>query len=177
MNKLLLGTIVTATFAAAAVPLALADRDGQRGDGSHGRHYAHWQKDGGKASLPSQRVEDRLTKLKSELKLTEAQETQWNAFAEIQRKHAREADKRMEQRRAQKAENKERPRLNAVERMERQQARMGEMSARMAETLAVMKPLYAALTPEQQKAFDDRRGARGGHGSHHRRGEHERGRA
>ncbi|MDH5535654.1 MAG: Spy/CpxP family protein refolding chaperone [Betaproteobacteria bacterium] len=170
MNKLLLGTIVTATFAAAAVPLAFADRDG-----SHGHHFAHWQKDGRKASLPSQRVEERLTKLKSELKITEAQEAQWKAFAGTQRKHALEADKRMEAFRAQRAEDKERPRFNAVERMERQQARMAEMSVRMSETLAALKPLYAALTPEQQKAFDEMRGPRGRHGSHHRRGGHEHG--
>lgn len=167
MNKLLLGTIVTATFAAAAVPLAFADRDV-----SHGHHYAHSQKDGGKASLPSQRVEARLTKLKSELKITEAQEAQWNAFAETQRKHALEADKRIEAFRAQKAQNKERPRFNAVERMERQQARLAAMSARMSETLAAMRPLYAALSPGQQKAFDEMRGRHGRHGGHHRRGGH-----
>jgi len=175
MNKLLLGTIVSATFAAAAVPLALADRGGQAGEATHARHFAHWQKDGRKASLPSERIEDRLSRMKSELKITAAQETQWNAYAETRRKHVREADKRMQERRAQMAESRDRPRFNAVERMERRQARMAEMSARMADTLAAVKPLYAALTPEQQKVFDERRGPRGRHGGSHRRGGHERG--
>jgi hypothetical protein len=55
----------------------------------------------------------------------------------------------------------------AIERLERRQARLAAASARLNETLAAAKPLYATLTPEQQKVADEvlaapRRGMRHG---------------
>jgi hypothetical protein len=52
--------------------------------------------------------------------------------------------------------------------MERGQARLAAASARLTETLAAAKPLYAALSPEQQKVADEvltpRRDGRARHG-------------
>jgi hypothetical protein len=78
---------------------------------------------------------------------------------------------RIQERRAKMAANTERKRPTAIERLERQQAFMATASTRIGERLTVQKPLYAALSPEQQQIADQvlaegRGGKRGGHGRH-----------
>ena len=84
-------------------------------------------------------------------------------------KHASEADQRVQKLRADGAARRDKgTRPTAIERMERGQQRMAAASSRMTETLAVAKPLYAALSPEQQKVADQlltpRRDGRSRHG-------------
>jgi hypothetical protein len=45
-------------------------------------------------------------------------------------------------------------RSNAIERLEKAQAFHAEAATRINQLLAVQKPLYAALSPEQQKVAD-----------------------
>jgi len=172
MNKLILASLVTAGLAA-AVPQAIAQTPGAEA-GAQGRQQ-HQQR---AFRSPVDRVEARLAYLKTALKITAAQETQWNAFAEVRRKQARDAAQRREQFRAKRAERQKGTRPTAVERMERRQARLAIVSARLNETLAATKPLYAALSPEQRKIADEvlaPRGPRGRGGPGHRGGQ--RGRA
>jgi uncharacterized membrane protein YccC len=61
----------------------------------------------------------------------------------------------------------------AIERMERGQARLAAASKRLNETLSAAKPLYAALSPEQQKIADELLTPRR-HGMPHHRGGHPR---
>jgi hypothetical protein len=54
--------------------------------------------------------------------------------------------------------------------MERAQTRLAASSTRLNETLAAAKPLYAALSPEQQKVADELLAPRGHRGPGHRGG-------
>ena len=154
MKKTILSTLVSAALVAAAATPVLAQTGSPGGEGPH---FAQRQHEGQRAQrLPSERVETRLERLKTALKITDAQQSQWDAFAATLRKHASEADQRVQKLRAEGAARRESgARPTAIERMERGQQRMALASARMAETLAAAKPLYAALSPEQQKIADD----------------------
>lgn len=156
MNKLLLSTLVSASLAAAAVPLVFAQTATPNPEGSRAQHFEHRGHHGQRAfRLPSERVEARLAYLKTAMKITDAQQPQWDAFAATLRKQAREADQRMQARGSQMAQGRKDAPPTAVERMEFRQARLAAASARLSETLAAAKPLYAALTPEQQKVADE----------------------
>lgn len=177
MNKLILTALVSAGLAA-AVPQAIAQAPGAEG-GPQARQFAHAQGHGQRAfRSPTDRVEARLAYLKTALKITADQESQWNAFADVRRKQAREATARIEKFRAQRTEGQKRTPPTAIERMERRQAMMATASTRLTETLAAAKPLYAALSPEQQKVADEvlaprgrgGPGQRGGHRGHGARG-------
>ena len=171
MNKLITGTLVSIGLAAAA-PLALSQTAAPAAEAPHGEHAQRHQHGDRAFRMPSERVEARLAYLKTALKITAGQEAQWNAFAEVQRKHAREADQRITERRAQMQERhaKGTP-PSAVERLEFRQKMLAAQSQRLNELLAAGKPLYAALSPEQQKIADTLLAPRGhgkGHGRHHR---------
>lgn len=173
MKKLLLSTVVSAAFAAAAAPLALAQTAAPGSEGPQAERFAHRQQYGQRAfRLPSERVEARLAYLKTALKISDAQQPQWEAFADTLRKQARGADERVQARRAQMAKEGERTPPTAIERLERRQARLAAASARLSERLAAAKPLYAALSPEQQKIADELLAPRGRGGFRHRSGHH-----
>ena len=168
MNKLMMSALIAAGFAA-AVPLSMAQNATPAPGATQGQHQRfHHGKQA--FSLPSERVEARLAYIKTALKITDAQQAQWDNFAGVMRKQAKDADARMQEHRAKMAANTERKRPNAIERLERQQAFMATASARIGERLTVQKPLYAALSPEQQQIADKvlagQGGKRGGHGRH-----------
>jgi chromosome segregation ATPase len=117
---------------------------------------------------PSERIEARLAYIRTALKITDAQQAQWNAFAETLRNQARSADQRMQEFRAQRGQGaRERP--NAIKRLEQEQQRHAASVTRINELLAVQRPLYAALSSEQ-KAVADQLLAPRRHGGHFRRG-------
>jgi hypothetical protein len=128
-------------------------------DGHH-----HWM-------LPSERVEPRLAYLKTALKITDAQTKQWNAFADVLRKQAKDRDAKIEAMRAKFEANKDtpRPEVSAIDRMERQQKILTDVSAALSERLAAAKPLYAVLSDDQKQTADELLAHRGGHGGfgHH----------
>ena len=166
MNRRVLNTLVSVTLAAAA-PFALAQ---EPREAPHARHHgAQHQQHGQRAfTLPSERVEARLAYLTTALRITDAQEPQWEAFAGTLRKQARDMDERIKARRAQMTDAKRDVQPTAIERLERRQARLAAASARLNEMLTAAKPLYAALSPEQQKVADEllsphRRGMRHGY--------------
>ena len=97
---------------------------------------------------PSARVEQRLTSLKSELKLTAAQEPLWQAFAE---KSKAEADKGVQAMRDRVKDDKP---VSAPERMAQMQSIMQQRVAAMESVSESFNRLYAALTPEQKTAAD-----------------------
>jgi periplasmic protein CpxP/Spy len=171
MNKLIMSTLVAAGFAA-AVPLAIAQANPPAaGQGQHAQrgHHGHHAKQAFR--MPGERVEARLAYMKTALKITEAQQSQWDAFAGVMRKQAKEADARIQSHREKRAANTERKRLTAIERLEMRQQFMVASSARIGERLAAQKPLYAALSPEQQQVADQlfagRGGKHGGRGGRH----------
>lgn len=170
MNKLITGTLISIGLVAAA-PLVTAQTAHPATEAPQARHAQGHQHGDRAFRLPSERVEARLAYLKTALKITGAQETQWTAFADVQRKHAREADQRMQERRARMEQGARPARPNAVERMEFRQKMLATQSQRLGELIEAGKPLYAALSPEQQKIADELLAPRGhgkprGHGRH-----------
>jgi hypothetical protein len=173
MNKLL-ATLIVSTGLTVGAPFAFAQsstapdtatpqaRPGPRADGMH-RHMQRSQ------VKPSERVEARLAYIRTALKITDAQQPQWEAFANVLRKQAQQMDEFHRTRHTEGAQAGQPRRLTAIERLERRQKMMTFASQRLDEVMAAAKPLYAALSPEQQKIADDML-ARQGHGrmGHHR---------
>lgn len=157
MKKTMLSAVVSAALATLAAAPAFSQTGGPSGEGPQARHHAQRQHEGQRASrLPSERIEARLAYLKTALKITDAQQAQWDAFATTLRKHASEADQRVQKLRAEGTARREKGSSpTAIERMERGQVRLAAASTRLNETLAVAKPLYAAFSPEQQKVADE----------------------
>ena len=164
MKNTLLSTLVSAALVTVAAAPALAQSPGPGGqgpvlstvEGPQARHFTQRQHQGQRASrLPSERAEARLAYLKTALKITDAQQPQWDAFADMLRKQAREADQRVQALRTEAAGREKGAQPTAIERMERGQARLAAASARLNETLSAAKPLYAALSAEQQKIADE----------------------
>ena len=97
---------------------------------------------------PGARAEQRLARLKTELKLTGPQEPLWLAFAE---KSKAQAGKGMQAMRDSMQNDKPIP---APERMAQMQAMMKDRLAAMESVHESFNRLYAALTPEQQAVAD-----------------------
>ena len=125
--------------------------------GQDGHH--HWM-------LPSERVEPRLAYLKTALKITDAQSKQWNAFADVLRKEAKDRDTKVEAMRTKFEANKDKPRpdVSAIDRLEHRQKMLTEASAELSDRLAAVKPLYAVLSDDQKQTADDLLAHGGGHG-------------
>ena len=169
MNKLLTSTLISIGLAA-AVPFAMAQTPAP-GANAPQRHHMQRDHEGKRPfSLPSERVEARLAYLKTALKITDAQRSQWDAFAGVQRKHAKSADERIQARRAKMAQQSKDAKPTAIDRLERRQQMLAVQSQHLSELLAVEKPLYAALSPEQKQIADRVLASRGGHGKSHRGG-------
>lgn len=164
MSKLVTTTLVSLALAAAA-PLAAAQTtapdapqqsQAQRPD--HGKREFR---------LPSERAEARLAQAKTALKITAEQEAQWNAFADVTRRHAKAADERVT---AMRDGKRSQERLTAVERLEHRQQMAATHSQRLTEVIAVAKPLYAAFSAEQKAIADEMLTPRR-HGRHGHRGQ------
>lgn len=118
--------------------------------------------------LPSERIEARLAYAKTALKITPAQEPQWNVLAEVLRKHARAMDERVTTARAARTAGNPPPSVTAIERLERRQQIMQAASLRMNEVLEAAKPLYATLSDDQKKEADALLSRGGPQRGHHR---------
>jgi hypothetical protein len=98
---------------------------------------------------PFRHVEGQIAFYKAELKITDAQTTQWNAFADTLRANAtRLQQAMMKTREAQGA-------VTAPEQMERRIATLTELRDATQAMLAAAKPLYAALSDDQKKIADE----------------------
>jgi hypothetical protein len=98
---------------------------------------------------PFQHIEGQLAYYRTELKITDAQMPQWNAFADALRtsaSHLRQA--MMKTREAQGT-------VTAPEQMERRIATLAELRDAMQTMLAAAAPLYATLSDEQKKVADE----------------------
>jgi len=110
---------------------------------------------------PVAAADKRLGRLKADLKITSAQESAWNPYAEQIKQHAGEMQALHNQMR-ERASGNTRP--SAPERVERQ-AQFAKQQGEYLERLAILtKDLYAVLTPEQRTLADQRLGG----GRHHR---------
>ncbi len=97
-------------------------------------------------------MDKRHAVLKAKLKITPAQESAWVAFEAAHKLPADMKEKR-ESLMADMAKLTTPQRLDKMK--ELRAAHMGEMNAAMDKRAQATKDLYAALTPEQQKMFDE----------------------
>lgn len=158
MNKTSLRfvAVACATLALATAGQAFAHRGG--GDGDHGTRHT---------PPTAAQVSERLGTLKTELKITAAQEGAWKQYEDTVRRQAAEREKFH----AQMAERmKAGTRPDAKER----DAMRAQFDAERDARTKARDTLYAALTPEQKTLADQklRHGGRDGHEGHHGHGRH-----
>ena len=152
MNRLLSTTLACVFLAATTASIAIA-QTAPNANAPSASHPAHRFMDR-PFSKPTERVEARLAYEKTALKITDAQQSQWDAYANFARKNAQDMEKRFKSMRSGKQERPKHQRPNAIERLERAQSFHADAVTRLNQLLAVEKPLYAALSPEQQKVAD-----------------------
>jgi periplasmic protein CpxP/Spy len=114
---------------------------------------------------PGQLVDGRIAFLKAELKITPAQDAQWQQLAAVMRQNAQSLDQAIANaRRHRDAE------ANAVERLEIRGEFAKIRAENQARLLTAFKPLYASLSPTQQQVANALMSSHGGwhHGRHHR---------
>jgi len=106
-------------------------------------------------SRPTERVEARLAYIRTALKITDGQQSQWDAYANVVRKNAQNMEQRFQSRHRGEPAQGGRRQTNAIEHLETTQSFLAEAVTRVNQLLAVEKPLYAALSVEQQKVADE----------------------
>lgn len=149
--------IITGFLAASAVLFGVAHAQGPGcgPDGGPGMKRSSMQRGG--MMDPGARVEQRLTRLKGDIKPTAEQEPLWQAFAE---KSKAEMGKGMQAMRERRQDDKP---PSAPERLARMQSMMKDRVTAMESVNESFNRLYAALTPEQKAAADKHFSAAGRH--------------
>ena len=171
MNKLLASALVSIGFITmAASPVMAQTPNSPTNSGAQTHNHARHQHQHRALGTPSERVEARLAYIKTALKITDAQQPQWNAFADTLRKQAAARDKQFQERRANNAQGHGHMQVSVIERMERQQQRLAAAAQMLGERLAVQKPLYAMLTVEQKQVANRVLSPRGGNGKNRHHG-------
>ena len=99
-------------------------------------------------------AEGRIAFLKAELKITDAQMPQWNAFAEALRANARRMSGMHETMIQGGMMNQGNAPMSAPDRLDRMERAMTAMLEGLKEMKATLTPLYAVLTEEQKKVAD-----------------------
>lgn len=153
-KNILIGLTVLG-MGSAVLPLHAAE------EGRQGHAMTQEQRDAKRAEFRAKRAEHfakRQAKVHDALKLTAAQEPAWAAYQAAIKPQPRSAA------RGERANWKAMP---APQRMEKQIEMRKQRIAHMEARLAATKTLYAALSPEQQKLFDEN-SRRGGHRMKHR---------
>jgi protein CpxP len=146
---------------------AMAQPAGAPGPEAHGKHHAA-RMDPAKMQ---ERMQQRQAELKAKLQLSAGQEAAWNSFVQAQRPPARPARLTPEdhkQRQAQFAA------MTTPQRIDQMQAMKAQRDTWMTQRADATKTFYAALTPAQQKVFDEST-LRGGGRGHGPRGAHSQG--
>ena len=95
-----------------------------------------------------ERVERRIKELHAQLRITPAEEAQWNQFAEVMRQNARDMDQAFIQR-AQQFET-----MTAVQNMQSYEQLAEEHAQRVQKLVPAFQALYDAM-PDQQKQLAD----------------------
>jgi hypothetical protein len=104
---------------------------------------------GPRGGEPFRHIEGQIAFYKAELKISDAQASQWNAFADALRTNADHLRQVMTKAREVQGA------VTAPEQMERRMVMLTELRDAMQTMLAAAKPLYAALSDEQKKVADE----------------------
>ena len=110
--------------------------------------------------MPGKFVDGRIAFLKAELKITPAQEAQWQQVEAAMRENAKQLDQTIT------ASCQNRANMDAVQRRELREQFAKVRAGSDARLLVAFKPLYASLSPEQQQMANQLVGA---HHQWHRR--------
>jgi len=103
--------------------------------------------------MPGQFVDGRIAFLKAELKITPAQEPQWQRVEAAMRENAKDLDQTTS------AARQNRSGMDAVQRLESREQFAKVRADNDARLLAAFKPLYGSLSPEQQQMANQLVGA------------------
>ena len=152
MNKLLSRTMVCFCFAAMTASMANAQTTPNANCPSASRPSMRFEHR--PFTRPTERIEARLAYIKTALKITDAQQSQWDGYASFVRKNAQDLEQGFQSMHAGGPEHSMHQRPNTIERLERQQSFHAEAVTQIAKLLEAEKPLYAALSPDQQKVAD-----------------------
>jgi uncharacterized membrane protein YfbV (UPF0208 family) len=96
----------------------------------------------------AERVEQRIKQLHTQLRITAAEEPQWNQFADVMRQNARDMDQAFLNR-AQQFET-----MNAVQNMQSYEQLADQHAQHVQKLVVAFENLYGAM-PEQQKQLAD----------------------
>jgi len=99
-------------------------------------------------------IEGKIAFLKTELKITDAQMPQWDAFADALRANARRISGMQATMMQGGMMDQGNAPLSAPDRLDRMEKSMTAMLEGLKEMKAALAPLYAVLTEEQKKAAD-----------------------
>ena len=112
---------------------------------------------------PEQRVEKRIKELHDRLRITDAQEKEWNNVAATMRDNEKSMHDLVMERHGKAAAR------TAIEDLESYQKITAAHAERLGKFIAVFQPLYQAMSEEQKKNADAVFGRFEGHGRHHRK--------
>lgn len=111
----------------------------------------------------SERVEQHIKQLHTELKITPNQQAQWDQFAQVMRDNAKDMDQMLDQRGTRFAS------MNAAEDLQ-SYAQVAQQHAQDTQKLAAaFQPLYGSMTDDQKKNADAVFRARADRGKHRHR--------
>lgn len=130
------------------------------GMGHHGRRHHGGP---GMGMMAPERIEGRLAFLKTELKITDAQLPQWNAFADARRAQAKAAAERHAAHRAEHGKpgaGHDHEAGPLPERLANAEQMMARHLEQVRQLRATVEPLYGVLSPEQRKTADQLLGRR-----------------
>ena len=152
MNRLLSTSLVSVFLAATTASIAIAQTapDANAPSASKTAHGFMERA----FSRPTERVEARLAYIRTALKITDGQQSQWDAYANVVRKNAQDMEQRFQSRHRGEPGHARQQRPTAIEHLERTQSFLAAAVTRVNQLLAVEKPLYVALSAEQQKVAD-----------------------
>ncbi|MES2901890.1 MAG: Spy/CpxP family protein refolding chaperone [Pseudomonadota bacterium] len=157
-NSIIVGATVfgmaAATLPAQAQSVRTADPVAQE------QMKAKWQE---RRAARQAKMAERHAKLHDKLAITAAQEPAWASYSAAIKPAAR----------GERGERGAWKSMSAPERMQKRIDMAKQRTAQMETRLAALNGLYAALTPEQRKLFDEASMQRGGHRKHgmHRGGQ------
>lgn len=156
LQKPVLAAAFFASVAAIGLTPALAQNPPAPADAAAraGHHHAKPR------MMPGQFIDGRIAFLKAQLKITPAQEGQWQKVEAAMRENAKALDQTIATAR-QKSGDK-----NAVERLETRGQFTRVRSENNGRLLAAFKPLYSSLSPDQQKMADQLIGVARHHWGH-----------
>ena len=137
-------------FAVAQPAPSAPQAAGQAVQGKHGHQRAAYQ--------PGRHIEGRIAFLKTELKITSAQNAAFEAVANAMRENDRTMRAAFEARQQQQGQP-----TNLLDRLDRRQKGAEAMASATSKLKAAWAPLYASLSDEQKKTADELYAPRGGH--------------